>query len=187
MEHLDTFLRRHPPFDELSRAEISELAAEAQVREFGVGVSILVEDGPPATHLGVLLSGSLEVVHEGEVIQVLEPGECFAYPSLLTGLAPEITLRVHTPALCALFPKEAGLRVLGTPSGARYVARSMRARLTRIGHTVHAMLDVGTTPVSAVMGPPRFVAADVPLREAAQALGEEHTTALLVDLDSRGL
>ena len=187
MEQLDTFLRHHPPFDELSRAEIAELVADAQVCDFPVGLSLLLEDGPPAQQLGVVLSGSLELVHEGQVIQVLEPGECFGHPSLLTGLAPEFTVRVHTPMRCALFPKAAGLRVLGTPSGARYVARSMRARLTRIGHTVHAMLDVGTTPVSAVMGPPRFVAADVPVREAAQALGEEHTTALLVDLDSRGL
>jgi hypothetical protein len=35
------------------------------------------------------------------VIQVLEPGECFGHPSLLTGLAPAFTVRTRAVKLRA--------------------------------------------------------------------------------------
>jgi len=72
--------------------------------------------------------------------------------------------------------------VLGTEAGAAYVATTMRKRLTRTGHTVHGLLDVGTTPVSAIMRPPAFFEGDLPLREAAARLGEDGVSALLVEL-----
>ena len=42
-------------------------------------------------------------MHQGEAVQVLEPGECFGHPSLLTGMAPTFTVRAREPSTCALF------------------------------------------------------------------------------------
>ncbi len=180
MDNLDTFLAGHPPFDALAPEQLRDLTAQAAVHDYEPGAVLLVEDGPPATGLGVVVTGSMDVVHSGEVIQVLEPGECFGHPSLLTGMAPAFTVRAREPSSCALFPPSAARRVLATEAGVAYVAGSLRKRLTRAGHTVHGLHDVGTTPVSAVMRAPVYAEPAETLRSAAQRLGEDRLQALLV-------
>jgi CBS domain-containing protein len=187
MEHLDTFLARYAPFDQLEPGELRDLVAGAQERTFRTGETALVEDGPPAPGLWVILTGSMDLVHEGEAVQVLEPGECFGHPSLLTGLAPTFTVRAREVSTCALLSAAAGRRALGTEAGAAYVAISMRKRLTYTGHTVHGLLDLGTAPVSAIMNRAVFCQPDETLREAAGRLGSDGVTALLVRLDGERL
>jgi CBS domain-containing protein len=180
MDDLDTFLAGHPPFDALAPEQLRELTAQASIQTYERGAVLLVEDGPPTPGMWVVLTGSMDVVHSGEVIQVLEPGECFGHPSLLTGMAPAFTVRAREPSTCALFAPDAARRVLATEAGVEYVARSLRKRLTRAGHTVHGLHDVGTTPVSAIMRPPVYAEPEETVRSAAQRLGEDHLQALLV-------
>jgi CBS domain-containing protein len=183
MDNLDTFLIKHQPFDGIDPAELRKLSSQATEHAFKTGQEVLVEDGAPATGLWVVVTGSMGLVHEGEEIQVLEPGECFGHPSLLTGMAPAFTVRAREPSTCALFAAATGRRVLGTEAGVAYVAQSMRKRLTGAGHTVHGLHDVGTTPVSAIMRPATFCEPDVPVREAVDRLGKNGVTALLVQMD----
>ncbi len=182
IEDLDAFLGRHPPFDALEPAALSAVTQALRQRRFEAGDAVLVEDGAPAAGLWVILTGSMDLLHEGEVIQALEPGECFGHPSLLSGMPPAFTVRARERATCALLDAGDSRRLLGTDAGASYVARTMRTRLTRAGHTVHGLLDVGTTPVSAIMRPPVFCEPELPVREAARRLGEDHTSALLMRL-----
>lgn len=182
MEHLDTFLGSHPPFGAVAPDLLRELAAEAQITEHEPGSLVLIEDGPPVTALRVLLSGSMDVVHEGETIQVLSPGECFGHTSLLTGMAPAFTIRARERSTCAVLPGPAARRVLATDAGVAYVARSIRKRLTRAGDTVHGLADVATIPVGEIMRPPVFVDAAQPSSEALMMLGRDGTRALLVRL-----
>lgn len=182
MENLDTLLARHPPFDAIDPGELRELIADAAERAYAAGELALVEDGRPAPGLAVILTGSMDLLHEGEVVQVLEPGESFGHPSLLTGMAPAFTVRAREPSSCLLLSAEASRRVLGTLPGARYVAATLRKRLTRTGHTVHGLAEVGTTPVSAIMRPAMFSEPDEPVREAARRLGDPDTPALLLHL-----
>jgi CBS domain-containing protein len=186
MEHLDTFLAQHPPFDALAPSELAAVAAQARELEFELGETALIEDGRPTPGLFVILTGAMDLVHDGEVVQVLEPGECFGHPSLLTGMAPAFTVRAREPSACALLEERAALRVLATEAGARYIATTMRTRLTRTGYTVHGLLDVGTTPVSAIMRPPVFCEPEEPLREAARRLDEPDVSALLLRLGQNG-
>jgi CBS domain-containing protein len=182
MDDLDTFLAGHPPFDTLAPDQLREAVAEATLHEQAPGTVVLVEDGPPATGMWVVVSGSMDVVHSGEVVQVLEPGECFGHPSLLTGMAPAFTIRARAPSSCLLFAPGAARRVLSTEAGVAYVAWTLRRRLTRAGHTVHGLHDVGTTPVSAIMHAPVYAEATETLRSAAGRLGEDHLHALLVTM-----
>jgi CBS domain-containing protein len=182
MEHLDTFLARQPPFDRLAGDEIAALVKAAREQTFAAGEAVLVEDGPPAPGLWVILSGSMDLVHEGEVIQVLEPGETFGHPSLLSGMAPAFTVRAREPARCAFIDAADGRRIMGTEAGVEYVAQTMRKRLTRAGHTVHGLFDTGTTPVSAIMRPAVFSDPDETVRAAAARLGQRGVSGLLVEL-----
>jgi CBS domain-containing protein len=186
MEHLETFLARHAPFDSLDPAALGDVAAAAQERTYPAGAALLVEDGPPATGVWVLLQGSIELLHQGEAIYMLEPGECFGHPSLLTGMAPAYTARARDGSRCAWLPAPAARRVLGTEAGAAYVAATLRKRLVRTGHTIHGLLDVGTTPVSAIMRPAVFVAARATIRDAARRLGENGVQAVLIELPGAG-
>lgn len=183
MEDLNTYLARQPPFDAIEPAELAAILGEGREIALETGAEVLVEDGRPAPGFYVLLSGSIELVHEGEVVQILEPGECFGHPSLLSGMAPAFTVRARETSSCLLLPPPAALRALATETGARYVATTMRMRLARTGHTVHGLLDVGTTPLSAIMRPPVFCEPDVPLREAARMLAPAEVSALLMRLD----
>jgi CBS domain-containing protein len=183
MEHLDTFLARYSPFDALDPGELRTLSAGAVEHAYDAGESVLVEDGLPTRGLWVILTGSMDIVHDGEPIQVLEPGECFGHPSLLTGMAPAFTVRAREPSTCALFGAKAGRHILGTEAGAAYVADSMRRRLTIAGHTVHGLPEVGTTPVSLVMSRAEFCEPDEPLRDVAARLREGRVSALLVRVD----
>jgi CBS domain-containing protein len=187
MEQLDTFLSRHAPFDAIGAEELRTLTAGAQQHSFEAGQAVLVEDGLPADGLWVVLTGSMELTHEGEPIQVLEPGECFGHPSMLTGMAPTFSVRAREPSTCALLSAQAGRRVLGTEAGAAYVAVSMRKRLTYTGHTVHGLLEIGTTPVAAIMRPAVFCDPEDSLRDAAARLGRDGVSALLVRLSDESL
>ncbi len=180
MEQLDTFLARQPPFDGLDSEQLRALADAATERVYESGEPVLVEDGPPAAGLWVILTGSMDLLHEAEVIQVLEPGETFGQASLLTGMAPTFTVRARERSDCAFLPADAARRVLGTEAGAKYVAMTMRTRLTGTGHTVHGLLDLGTTPVSMLMQPAIFCDPETTIREAAGRLAE--VPALLVNL-----
>ncbi|HEY1716600.1 MAG TPA: putative nucleotidyltransferase substrate binding domain-containing protein [Solirubrobacteraceae bacterium] len=184
---MDTFLVGHPPFDALAPEQLRQLTAQATIQTYERGAVLLVEDGPPTPGMWVVLTGSMDVVHSGEVIQVLEPGECFGHPSLLTGMAPAFTVRAREPSTCALFAPDAARRVLATEAGVAYVARSLRKRLTRAGHTVHGLHDVGTTPVSAIMRPPVYAEPEETVRSAAQRLGEDHLQALLVAMPDESI
>ncbi|HEY3105979.1 MAG TPA: putative nucleotidyltransferase substrate binding domain-containing protein [Gaiellaceae bacterium] len=181
MDDVAAFLKQFPPFDHLSDDELERVGQAAGTRTFGAGEDALVEDGEPVHVLFVIRSGSMELIHQEEVIDVLEPGECFGHPSLLTGLAPAFTVRAHEDTLCYVLPREVALEVLGRPEGASYVALTLRERLTRTGHTVHALPEVRTLKIgSLVSSPPVFCPPEASIREAAEAMRDFNVSAILV-------
>src|SRR4026209_1648759 len=89
------FLRRFAPFGGAPGARLAEAEVAIAERAYAPGELVLVEDGTPARHLYVVRSGSVELVHEEDVIDVLEPGEAFGHPSLLSGMAPAFDVRAR--------------------------------------------------------------------------------------------
>src|SRR5262249_9570745 len=85
VDELATFLSRFPPFDHLSSDLLDRVVTRVARREYAVGADVLVEDGPPAEHMYVIYRGAIELRHEEEVVDILEPGESFGHASLLTG------------------------------------------------------------------------------------------------------
>ncbi len=181
MDDVAEFLGRFPPFDRLDDAELARVAGSVIMRSYRAGEDVLVEDGPPATHFFVIRSGAMALLHEEEVIDILASGEAFGHPSLLSGLAPAFTVRAHEDSVCYLLPREVALEVLGRPAGARFVAVTLRERLTRTGHTVHALPELRGAPVTSLLArPPVFCEASTPIYEAARAMGDGHVSAVLV-------
>lgn len=176
-----SFLAAHPPFAGLGREQLEAIAATVEERAFTAGATALVEDGTPASVFYVIATGAMELVHQEEVIDILEPGEAFGHPSLLTGLAPAFTVRAHEDSTCYVLARDAALQALGRPAGVDFVAQSMRERLTRTGHTVHALLELGTVRVPELISrPPLFCEHTTTIRDAAVSMTERGDSAILV-------
>jgi CBS domain-containing protein len=181
-DEIAAFLARHPPFADLTADVLADVAAAAVVRSWPAGTDVLVEDGAPADALSVVATGAMDLVHADTVVDVLEPGQCFGHPSLLTGLAPAFTVRAREAATTVVLPRAAAMRVFAQPGGAEYLASSLRRRLVRTGHTTHGLPELGMTRLGALVGrPPVFVAADTSVRDAAAAMTAAHTGAALVE------
>jgi CBS domain-containing protein len=181
VEEIADFLVGFPPFDQLSRDDLLRVAEEVTLRSSPAGTDILIEDGPSAHELFVIRSGSVELRHQDEVVDILEPGESFGHPSLLTGMAAAFTVRAHEDTTCYAIGREAALEVLGRPAGAIFVAQTMRERLTRTGHTVHGLPEVRTIRVgNLIAGPPVLCRPERTVREAASLMSAERVSGLFV-------
>ncbi|HXR28642.1 MAG TPA: putative nucleotidyltransferase substrate binding domain-containing protein [Solirubrobacteraceae bacterium] len=180
------FLEAHPPFTGLSADQLESIAATVQERAFPLGETALIEDGTPASVFYVIATGSMELVHEEEVIDILEPGEAFGHPSLLTGLAPAFTVRAHEDSLCYVLGREAAIAALARPAGVDFIAQSMRERLTRTGHTVHALPGLATVRLPELVSrQPLFCEPDTTIRDAAAEMTAHGSSAILVPAGER--
>ena len=178
------FLRRFAPFSGLAEAELERAAAGAQVRSYPAGAAILSEDGAPSEGLYVVRSGTVELRHEEETIDVLEPGEAFGHPSLLSGMAPAFDVHARDDTVCLLIPSELARSVLSSPAGVQFVASSLRERLVRTGYVAHAQAEQRTAHLGSLVHrrvavcPPETSAAD-----AARLMAAADVSCILVQLD----
>jgi CBS domain-containing protein len=121
-------LREHAPFAELDDAELDALVAASRSVAFDDGEIVLEEGGAPADALYVVRTGAIELVRDGEVLDVLGPGESFGFPSLLSGSRPALDVRASGATTCLRIPRETSERVLGSGPGLRYLAVGLRDR-----------------------------------------------------------
>jgi CBS domain-containing protein len=121
-------LRAHPPFSELGAEALRDLLAASEVVAFSNDALVLEEGGAPADALYVVREGSIELVREGEVVDVLGPGETFGFPSLVTGDHPAFDVRAHGATACIRIERTAAERWLGSAPGLRFLAVGMRQR-----------------------------------------------------------
>jgi CBS domain-containing protein len=140
--------------------------------------------GEPTRYLFVVRSGAMELIHGGQVVEVLEPGACFGHPSLVSGLAPTFSVRAREDSSCYLIEGKVALPVLEGPEGTRFVVRSLRDRLMRTEQTASGMPELSLTRVGDVAHrQPVTVDRGTSVREVAAKLTEAKTTAALVESD----
>jgi CBS domain-containing protein len=181
------FLGRYPPFDALERPELERVAAAVVERHAVTGEAVLVENGRPGDYLYVVRDGTMEIDHKGFVVDVVTKGQLFGHPTLLSGLAPEFTVRAREDTDLYLLPRDEAIAVLSRPEGVAMVARGFRDRLVRATDAVRSMPDVRSVPVtSLIRRAPVFCPPDTTVREAARLMSDEIVTALLVET-SEGL
>ena len=90
-------------------------------------------------------------------------------------------MRAHEDTTCCLLPREGTLEVLGRPEGTIFVARTMRERLTRTGHTVHGLPEVRTIRIgNLIAAPPVLCRPERTIRDAASLMSAEGVSGLFV-------
>src|SRR5919197_897529 len=85
MHDVVEFLRRHAPFDDLDDGQLDELAGATEVEFFAAGERIFRQGEGPIEHVRVVRKGSIELVADGQVLDVLGEGELFGHPAMLSG------------------------------------------------------------------------------------------------------
>src|SRR5438309_11891761 len=100
MHDIVEFLRRHPPFDDLSEDELEELARSVDVEYFTSGTTIFRKGAAPVQHVRVVRRGTVELADAGRVLEVLGEGELFGHPSMLSGEPTGFEARAGEDALC---------------------------------------------------------------------------------------
>ena len=165
MNDIAAFLGRYQPFAGADPSELEQLAAGAKVLSPDAGSVILAEDGAVSTGVYVVRQGAVELVHDDEVVDVLDVGEVFGHPSMLTGQAPAFTVRAREQCELILIPaREAVPHLTG-----EFVASTLRARLVRAGQVVHAQGDVRTAHLGDLVHRPAPICAPTDsVREAAR-------------------
>src|SRR5579885_2324802 len=99
------FLRRHPPFDRLDDAEMARVGESLEIAYAPRGTRLLTRGGEPARSLSVIRKGAVQLEREGEVLRVLEEGDCFGFPSLLGRASPHADVVVAEDALLYRIPE----------------------------------------------------------------------------------
>jgi CBS domain-containing protein len=179
---VEGFLGTHPPFDHLSPADLADVASSVQVEFFPAGAVILHRLGTPAEFVYVVRTGAVRLVDDGRVVDVLEEGELFGHPSLLTGRSPTMTVQAEEDTLSYLVPRTLAERAFGTPSGLAFLAASLSRRLERARR---AREGLGGDPRmvragSLVARPPLVCEPTTTIRAAAELMAAERASSILV-------
>lgn len=189
MNEVERFLQAHPPFGSLTPDALETVARSIRVGFFPTGDVILRQGGTPSDAVFVIRKGSVALIDGDRVIDLLEPGELFGHPSLLTGDSPMHTVRATDDALCYLIPRDVADDVFGSGSGVAFLVASLeeraRARAKADVRTADPRLSrVGTIASASVP----ICTPDTSVRDAAERMtAADATAALVVDGELLGI
>ena len=182
MEDIAGFLGSHPPFDAADADELARIAATTEIEVSPRGKAIFPQGAGPVEYLWVVRSGSVEVIHDGRVLDLLGPGEVFGHASMISGLPTGFEARAAEDTVCYRIPADVIRPLLARPDVLRFVARSIVAR------TVPAADQDQVRVATLIRTPPLLCQADEPIREAARRMTDRGASAALVPLaDSFGI
>ena len=153
-----SFLGAHRPFAGLDRAQLEAIAAAAR----GAAVRRGRDDpgrGRPARERALRDRGRLG--------RAGPRGGGDRHPRAGRGLRPSVAADRHarrrsrsartSRPRCYVLGRDAAMAALGRPAGVDFVAQTMRERLTRTGHVVHGLPELGTVRVPELISrPPLF-------------------------------
>ena len=174
-EYVD-FLGSQSPYDELDASDLEALAQLVEVEYFTAGTIIITAGEPPLSHFYVVRSGEVEVVDRGRVIDVLGAGETFGQISVLSGLAPPLSIRAADDSLCYRFcDPRPYLRHPERLQFSHYGSLVTRERFTRAG-----LVDQALRLARHQMRPIVWCAPDATASAAASAMTDAGQSCALI-------
>ena len=173
MEDIAGFLGSHPPFDAVDPDELARIAALTETEVVARGQAIFAQGAGPVESVWMVRSGSVEVVHDGRVLDLLGPGELFGQASMISGLPTGFEARAAQDTGCYRIPADIMRPLLARPQILRAVADSMSPRTdTELTQRVDALIRT----------PPLLCRGDEAIREAARRMTDRGVSAVVVRL-----
>jgi CBS domain-containing protein len=176
------FLASHPPFDAVDADELARIAAVTETEVSARGKAIFPQGAGPVEFVWVVRSGSVEVVHDGRVLDLLGPGELFGHASMISGLPTGFEARAGEDTVCYRIPSYVIRPLLVRPDVLRFVARSIVAGTVPIGSAEPVSDPVQSRVAALIRMPPLVCQGSEPIREAARRMTEQGASAVLVPL-----
>jgi CBS domain-containing protein len=182
------FLAAHPPFDGLEARDLAALASGAEVEFHPTGAEIFHQGADPVSHLWVVRSGAVEIVHDGRVLDLLGPGELFGHSSMLSGLPTGFAAVAGEDTLAYRIPAEVARPLLARPAGLEYVTRSLLEFAEAESRGAEPTPNPAQRPVAELLRSPLVVCTpDTPVRDAAQVMTRAGASSVVVDLGGGAL
>ncbi|HEX2414527.1 MAG TPA: putative nucleotidyltransferase substrate binding domain-containing protein [Thermoleophilaceae bacterium] len=190
MHDIAEFLSRHPPFDTLDEETLTSVAQSAEIEFHAAREPVLESAGAMSEFAYVVRRGSVELLIDGRLLDLLGEGEMFGFASLLDHGPLGFVARAAEDTLVYRFPGPAIRPVLERPAAARFIARSMNK-----GVRLLAGQDAGTQvtgldrPVGELVRAKALVCTpDTGVKDAASRMVEARVTCVAVDLgDTLGI
>ncbi len=181
MEDITGFLGSRPPFDAVGADELARVAAVTETEEFPAGKTIFSQGTGPVAYLRIVRTGSVEIIHNGQVLDLLGPGELFGHASMLSGLPTGFEARAAEDTICCRIPADVIGPLLAQPDFLRFIARSIVSGGAGAGAERAPPVDpIERRVATLIRNPPLLCRADEPIREAAKRMTAEGASAALV-------
>jgi CBS domain-containing protein len=173
------FLGSRPPFDAVSADDLARVAAVTRTEVSPRGTTIFSQGTGPVEDLRMVRSGSVEVLNDGRVLDLLGPGELFGQASMISGLPTGFEARAGEDTVCYRIPADVVRPLLARPDVLAFVARSIVTR--GAAPAVSPPTDPGQRRVAALIRrPPLLCPGDAPIRAAARQMTAAGASAVLV-------
>jgi CBS domain-containing protein len=183
------FVLEHPPFDRLDDGAAELVASSLETMFFAEGARILERGGDPSGHLYVIRKGAAELTVAGDVVQALEEGDTFGFPSLLGGAPPAFDVVATEDMLVHRIPEGVFNQLMEQPSFAAFWLKGLADRLRRALPAEPAAPGGDlATPVERLVGrPPVTIGPAATVAEAARLMRSERVSSVIVDSDPPGI
>jgi len=181
------FLGSRPPFDAVGADDLARIAAATETETVPQGKTIFSQGAGPVEYLWMVRTGSVEVRHDGRVLDRLGPGELFGQASMISGLPTGFEARAAEDTVCLRIPADAVRPLLARPDVLRFVTSSIVSDESRLVSTVGSeglAPGAGTIVERAagtlIRGPAMIRPGDETIREVAQRMTAAGASAILV-------
>jgi CBS domain-containing protein len=182
MHDIAEFLGGRDPFRGLDEASLQRLADRTEVEFFGAGSLIYGEGEQPEDLVRVVRRGSIELVEDGRVVDLVTEGELFGHPSAISGRPARLAARAAEDSLTYALPAADVIPVLGAEPDLRFALRSLMEGGPDDGPDVSAA-DLSRQPARALIQRPAVICEpETSLRDAARTMVAERVGSVLVRL-----
>ncbi len=188
MQPID-FIRSTPPFQHLTEEELRLIAAALRIVRYPAGAVILVRNGPPSRQLYLIREGAVRMERDGQAVMVLEEGECFGFPSLLSQQPPVFDVVAEEASLIYQIPEAVFRQLLQNAAFAEHFLQGLSQRLRRAAAPEKPGFwgDFTSPAASLIQRPPLFVPPEATVAEAARAMHQANISSILVSSQPPGI
>lgn len=128
------FIEHLHPFDTLAQNELDRVTAAIEQKKYPSGSSILEQGGPASQYLYVIYRGSVKLQRDERSLQILEEGEFFGFPSMLSQKAPSADVVADEDVSLFLIPETIFQSLIDNNGFAEFFIKSLSHRLQQLSN-----------------------------------------------------
>lgn len=183
------FLRQHPPFDRVAAGAMQRLGSTLEINYVPRETKVLQRGGPRSERLYIIRKGAVTLQRDGRVIQTLEEGDCFGFPSLIGRTNPHVDAVAAEDTLLYQVPEETFGELMREAGFAEFFLADLAERLRNSASLQSVPLggELGTPVGQLPFAPPERIGAAETIGAAARRMRDAGVSSLVVEGDPPGI